>query len=129
MLQQVLHGFGQVGEALAGEAGSGPGAGFLASRVAIDEDGMHAEAAAELNVGERIADHGAGLGGDVREIGLSLLEQARQRLAAVALAVVVRAEVEGVQMRSGLLQQGLQFRLDCQHIRGGVQAEGDATLV
>ena len=65
-----------------------------------DENGRHPQAAAEFNIDKRVADHDAGCGGDGWEPGRGLVEEARERLAAVALAFVVRAEEEGVDMRA-----------------------------
>jgi hypothetical protein len=84
---------------------------------------------AELNVGEGVADHDAGRCGDLRELGAGLLEEAGEGLAAVALLRVVRAEVEGVDMRALRLQPALDRSVDVAHIVPGIQAEGDASLV
>jgi hypothetical protein len=43
----------------------------------FEKDGFHAQAVTELDVGERIADHDAGFGGNCRELCCSLLEGAR----------------------------------------------------
>jgi len=97
--------------------------------VAFEEDGGHAQAMAELDVGERVADHEASVGGDLGEVGAGLMEEAGERLAAVALLRVVRAEVEGVDMRAVRLQLALEGGVNLAHVAGGVEAEGDASLV
>lgn len=78
----------------------GFGTGFLVLGVAFEEESQHAKAATELDVGERVSDHDAGSGIDLGEVCAGLLEEAGKRLAAVALLLVVRAEVEGVNVRA-----------------------------
>ena len=58
------------------------------------QNGRHPQTAGEFNVDERVADHDAGCGGDGGELGYGLIEEAGERLAAVALAVIVRADEE-----------------------------------
>lgn len=57
------------------------------------------------------------------------MEEAGEGLAAVALVSVVRAEVEGVDVRAVRLQPALQCGVDIAHVFGGIEAEGDAALV
>jgi len=97
--------------------------------IAFQQEGGHAQAMAELDVGERVADHEAGAGGDLGELSAGLLEEARERLAAVALLRVVRAEVEGVDVRAVRLQPALQCGVDLAHIIGRVESQRNATLV
>ncbi len=94
--EQGVDGFGQGGEVEVGGGAGGFGSGLAVLGVAFDEDCLHAEVAAELNVGERVAEDDAGLGGDVGEVGQGLVEEAGEGLAAVALGFIVGAEVEGV---------------------------------
>jgi hypothetical protein len=84
---------------------------------------------AELDVGERVADHDTGYCGDLREVGAGLIEEAGERLAAVALLRVVRAEVEGVDVRALRLQPALQYGVDLAHIICCVESQRNATLV
>jgi hypothetical protein len=112
-----------------GGVACGFGSGLAVLGVSFDEDGEHAEAAAELDVGPRVADDGAGLGCDVRIVGECLVEEAGQRLTAVALSLVVRAEIEGIDV--GLLcgQVVLEGGVNIEHVGGGVETERDAALV
>lgn len=104
-------------------------AGFPVGRIAFEEDGEHAKAVAELDVGERVADHCAGFGGDGGDSRNRLMEEAGQGLAAVALVVVVGAEEEAVQVRAGLPELALQVLVDGQDVRSRVETKGDAALV
>lgn len=104
-------------------------AGFLSRWVAVDEDGEHAEPTAEFNVGEGIAYDDAGFGCNGRKLGNGLMEESRERLAAIAFLLVVGAEVEAVEMRTGLAQDQLQVRGDGLNVCDGVEAEGDAALI
>ena len=113
----------------AGALSGGFGAGLLECRIAVDEDGEHAEAAAELDVGPGVADDDAGCRVDVGEIGLGLLEEAGKRFAAVAPILVVRAKVEGVDVSVVDCQFLLKRGMDAEDIRGGMETEGDAALI
>jgi len=62
-------------------------------------------------------------------LSLGLFEEAGERLAAVAFALVMRTEVEAVDSCAGLGEDGLQLGMDRVHISSGVEAEGDAALV
>jgi len=84
---------------------------------------------AELYVGERISDHEAGGGVDLGEVCAGLMEEAGEGLAAVALVSVVRAEVEGVDVRALRLQPALQCGVDLAHIICRVESQRNATLV
>ena len=115
-----------------GQAGGFRGSWFLmfAMRcVALDEDSLHAQVAAEFYVAEGVADDQAGGWFDLRKLGLRLFEEAGERFAAVALMLIVRAEVETVDFGSGFGQQGLKLVVDFVDGRGGVEAEGYAALV
>ncbi len=63
---------------------------------------------AEFNIGERVADHGAGFCPDLRKLRYRLFEEAGQRFAAVALLLVVRAKVKAVHVCIVRLQEVLQ---------------------
>jgi hypothetical protein len=95
----------------------------------LNEDGFHAQAVAEFDVGERIADHDAGFGGKIGKLGRGLLEKAGKRLAAVALLFVVRAEVEGVYVGAAGFQEVLQGCVHVLHIGGRVEPQRNAALV
>lgn len=92
-------------------------------------DGGHAEAAAEFDVGVRVAHHDAGGCGDLRELRYRLLEEAGQGLAAVALVLVVRADEKSVYMSAGAGEVLLEIGVDGVDIGEGVEAAGDAALV
>lgn len=84
---------------------------------------------AELDVRERVADHEAGGGLDVGEVGERLLVEAGTGLAAVAFVLIVRTEVKGVDVRAGCREGALQFSVDGVDVGGSVEAECDAALV
>lgn len=114
------------------EVGGGAGGfatGFAVFRVAFDEDCLHAELAAELNVGERVTEDDAGFGGDVWEVSEGLVEEAGEGFATVALGLVVGAKVEGVDV--GLLGRELagEAGVDFMDVGGGVETEGYAALI
>ena len=92
-------------------------------------DGGHAEAAAEFYVGVRVAHHDAGGCGDLRELRYRLLEEAGQGLAAVALALVVRADEKSVYMSAEAGEVLLEGGVDGVDVGEGVEAAGDAALV
>ncbi len=112
-----------------GRVARGFGSGLLERRIAIDEDGEHAEAAAELDVGPRVANDGTGFGGDVGEFCLGLVEQAGKRLAAVAVGLVVGAKVERVDVGVVRVEFVLEYGVDVEDICRGVEVERDAALV
>ena len=97
--------------------------------IAFNEHGFHAQIAAEFDVGEGIADDYAGFGGDFGEVGFGLFKEAGAGFAAVALALVVRAEIEAVYVRAGFGQSCLQLGVDGFYVCRSVEAEGDAALV
>ncbi len=98
-------------------------------RIAFDEDGQHAEPTSELDVRPRVAEDGAGFGGDIRKFCASLIEEAGKRLAAVALGFVVWAEVEGVDVGVMSAEVLLEGCVDVEHVRRGVEAECDSALI
>ena len=69
---------------------------FPSCFVSFDEDGFHPEIAAEFNVAQAVANNEAAFFADVGEVSFCLFEKARQRFAAVALTLVMRAEIEAV---------------------------------
>ena len=71
----------------------------LSEYIAFDEDGAQPKIAAKFNIGEAVADHDAAGGFDLWKLSLCLFEEPGKRLAAVALALRVRAEIEPVDMR------------------------------
>jgi len=104
-------------------------AGFSPLWVTLDENSEHAKAAAKIDIGERIADHDACCGGNLRKLSHGLLEEAWQRLAAVALPLVVGAEVETVHMSAVMCQQLLQSGVNGVNIRRRIEPQRNATLV
>lgn len=101
----------------------------MALRIDLDEEGGDAEAAAKFHVHKGVSDHDTGGGGDAGELSSGLLEEARQRLAAVALAAVVGADEKGVDMRAVAVEQGLEGGVNRLDVGGGVEPESDAALV
>ena len=97
--------------------------------IAFDEDCPEAEIAAKLYVGEGVADDQAGGWFNFGELGLRLFEEARQRLAAVALVLVMGAKIKAVDVCFRFCQKGLKLGMDVLDIGSGVEAEGDAALV
>ena len=100
MRKQSVRGSRQGGKAQVGKPARRDHSELLGLWVAFEEDGSHPEAMAELYVGEGISDHNAGCDGDIRELCVGLIEEARERLAAVAFLFVMRAEVKGVDVRA-----------------------------
>lgn len=97
--------------------------------MAFDEDGQHAESAAKLYVRPGISDHDAGLRGNLREVGLRLLEEAWERLAAATFVLVVGTKIEGIDVRSLRFQVALECGVDGGHVGGAVESQGDAALI
>jgi len=97
--------------------------------VSLNEDGFHAEGAAKFNVREAVADDQAGGRGDFGEVDLGLLKETGERFAAIAFALIVRAEVEAVDVGAGLSETLIQLDMDVIHVGGSVESEGDAALV
>ena len=62
-------------------------------------------------------------------MGRGLIEEAGQRLAAVALAAIVRANEKGVDVRAVAAQSLLEGGMDGLDIGGCVETESDAALV
>lgn len=104
-------------------------AGLLKCGIAVDEHRKHAEPAAELDVRPGVADNRAGFGADVGKVRLRLIEQAGQRLAAIALILVVRAEVEAVHMGFVVSQFPLKLGMDTEDVFLGTESEGNASLI
>src|SRR5580698_10135227 len=102
---------------------------FLLQRVAIDEDRSDPQPATKVDIRERVADHDAGGWVNIREFALRLVKHARQGLAAVALALVVRAEVEGVHMRTLCAEIFLQVLVNGFNVLSGIETERHAALV
>jgi hypothetical protein len=90
---------------------------------------VHAKVATEFYVGEGIADYHARGRLDLWELLSCLLEETRQRFAAVALAFVVGAKVEAVHVRTADRQNPLHLGVDGVNVRRGIEAEGDAALI
>jgi len=94
-----------------------------------NEDTPHAQSGASLNIGERIAHHHAIAGIGAREVAEGLLKQPRQGLAAIALSVVVRAIVDGIEMSTVRCEMLLQPVMHDVQIGLRMQSQGDAALV
>ena len=97
--------------------------------VAFNENSHHSQTMTKLDVAKRIADHHTRLRRDGGKVGHCLLEQARQRFAAVALSFVVRAKIESVHMCALALEQTLQSGMQVAHILFRVKPQRNAALV
>lgn len=103
--------------------------GFPRLRVALNEDGSHAQASRRLNVGQGIADDQAVFRRRFRKITERLAEQARLRLAAVALVDVVWAVIETIDVRAVCGKVLLQPLVESLHVGCRVVPERDAALI
>ena len=128
-MQQPVHGLGKRRAAQVGQFSRYFGANLLMYGVAFDEHGSHTQPSTKLDVGERVADHDTAIGSDLRKHHRSLFEQSRQRFAAVALSLVVRADVKTVHMCAMGPQNVLQRDMNGFDIGGGVESQGNAALV
>jgi hypothetical protein len=128
-LEQRIYGFGQRGYADVGQVGGGFCVVSAVFRIGMNEDGEHSQVSAELDVGKRIADHGAGFGRDFRKFRNSMVEEAGKRLATVALFFVVGADVEAIDLCVVGLEQGLQAGVDGVDVGDGVESASDAALI
>ena len=72
---------------------------------------MANEAPPGFDVTQRIADHDAVAGASGGEVAEGLLEQPGQRLAAIALPLIVGTDVNGVQMSSTFCQLRMQLNM------------------
>jgi len=104
-------------------------AGLPLRRIAVNEQRAHAEAASELDIDGRVANHDAGLGVDCGKVALRLEKHAGERLAAVAGVLVMGAEVEGVNVRAVAGQLLLELRVDGFDVGWRVEAERGTALV
>ena len=91
---------------------------LLSLAIAFNKDRPHTKPLSELDVRQRIPDHYAGLGLNVGKVAPRLLEHAGKRLAAVALLLVVRTEVEGVNARFRRLERILEHSVNRLDIAG-----------
>ena len=129
MWKNQADGFGKRRRASIGHGSGFLRTGFLMLGISVDEDGLYAQVMAELDVAQAIADDQAGFSGDLRVVRLGLLEETRQRFAAVALALVVGAKVETVDASAGLSQFGLELGVNMLNVSDRVEAQSDAALV
>lgn len=130
--QEVIHGVWERWEAQVSQVSCFLSAGFLVPAVgfvAFDEDAVHAEIAAEFDIGEGIADHKAARCRDLWKLFLRLFEETGKRFAAVALPFVVGAKVEAVHVCSGDRQDSLHLRVDVFYVRSRIATESDTTLI
>lgn len=102
---------------------------LLECGIAFDEDGRHAQAAAELDIRGRVTDHHAGRCGNRWELGGRLVEHAGKRLSAIALAFLMRTDKEGVDAGAVRLQQFLKMLMHRFHICGRIKTTRDAALI
>ena len=65
----------------------------------------------------------------MRKLSLGLFKKAGQRLPAVALALIVRAEVEAIHMSAVALKFLLKRGVDSVHVGRRIQAQGNSALV
>lgn len=97
--------------------------------IAFEKDRRHAEIARKLNVRCRVADHYAGVNADLGKLRFRLFEQAWQRFAAIAASLVMRAEVEAINLCTVCCQYAIQLRVNRIDIGGCIETKRDATLV
>jgi len=97
--------------------------------ITFNEDGFEPQILAKFDIRKGIADDQAGSRIYLSELSLRLLEEARQRLAAVTLPLVMRTEIEIVDMRAVLQQFHLQLVMDGDDIRSGIKSQRNAALV
>ncbi len=127
-----MDGFGQCSESGVRESRAFLGAWFTVSlgiRVALEEDRRHTQVSREFNIGRRVADHDASDSFDLRKLSLCLVEKTGQGLAAIALPLVMRAEIEAVDLRAIRSQHVIELLVNRVYIGGGVEAQSDAALI
>ena len=107
-------------------AASAPG--FCRSRIAVNEGSDHPQPPTKLDIGLRVTDQHAACRGNPGKIRHSLFEKPRQRLAAVALPLVVRAKVEAVHVRPERLQHLLERGMKVPQILSRVESQPNAAL-
>jgi hypothetical protein len=112
-----------------GESGRLVRALFLRGWIALNQDGRNPEIARGFDVGERVSDEQAVGSGRLREIRKGLQEHSDPGFAAVALAFVMRAVVEGVDVRGADTKMFLESRMEGIDVRGRVESKGNAALV
>jgi len=97
--------------------------------MACNENGFHSQISTKLNVGEGITDDQAGIRRDPWKIYLGLFKEAGEWFTAVALLFVVRAKVEGVDVRPVFCEHLIQLRMDRSDVFRAVKAQRNAALV
>ena len=95
----------------------------------LNQDRAHTKPMAGLDVRDRIADHHAVAGVAAGKIAEGPLEHAWKRLAAIALAFVMHAAVDSVELRAVLPQVVLQVPVQRGYIGFAEQAQRHTTLV
>lgn len=128
-LQQSLDSFEERTAAKVRRGSGCRDAGFVECGIAFDEDGCHAQAAAELDIGGRVTDHDAASCRNFWEPRDCLVEHARKRLAAIALTVIVRTDKEAVDVGAVSLQQFLKSLVHRFHVGGRIKTARDAALI
>jgi len=98
-------------------------------RVLADKPDMHSKSACGLCVGEGVANHVAVSESDPRVFCLGLREQTDTGFSAVALAFVVRADVNAGDLGTAFGHGGRQSGMGIVKVCRLNQASGDATLV
>lgn len=102
---------------------------FPALTIARDKNAGDGEAPCSLNVGNRIANYNAVGRRCLREIAECLLKQSCSGLSAFALAFVVRAVIEGINMSFIGGQMALEFLVQPAHVIFRVESQSHAALV
>jgi hypothetical protein len=97
--------------------------------VSMNEHGPHTNVAPGFHVAQRIANHNAVTGVRGGKIAKSLLEQAGLRLAAVTFAVIVGANINGVEMAAMSGEALLKLVVYSRQLSHRVQSERHAPLV
>jgi hypothetical protein len=102
---------------------------FLSIRLSLNKDGFHAQPAAGLDIGKRIADHYAILRIDFGEIFRGLLKKPNAGLTAIAFAVVMGAVVDGIQASALTLQEAPHLAVNELQLINGKPAQCNTALI
>jgi hypothetical protein len=102
---------------------------FLSFWLSLNKDGSHAQLAAGLNVGKRIADHYAVLRVDLGKIFRGLLKKPKARLPAIAFAVVMGTVVDGIEPGALTCQVAPHLVVDDLQLLHGKTAQGNTALI
>lgn len=103
--------------------------GFLILGTTFDKQGSHAKVPAKFDVGNRVSDDDAGLRFDLGKVGFCLFKESWFWLAAVALLLVVRADVIGVHVGAVGCEFVIERGVDAAHVIRGVEAQSDSALI